>query len=455
MIVDKNGNISYFYKNENKYNYLTKYNFISNNTSETETNTLNQNKRNDKKIFKQNQQIQIVKEINQTIQPQPYISQKNISRGYIQNFPFGSNYFVNYFPQIIPLDVFAGYLHKPITRSEFLKSQKNDENNTRVNSNKAAKLSLSESSKDQLINADKSFLSTKNINFNHFISNRVSEKILFSYGDSHHKYNKCLEEIYFKIPPDFLSKHEITPSKRTKMVDWMVEVLSIYEAHDETFFLAVTLMDLFLWKADKTYKDENVYLIGIISMFIATKFEERYPITLRQLMGNIGKNHFNKREIKLAEINLFNIIHQYNLVSTSIYEFVSNYFCDFFWNNKKLFCEKEDLQIFKNIKITACYLSKLIVHYEYFYNENNQNKALGCIIASINLVNDYLKDKFNGKIKDFFLNWVITILNLEGIEKDFMISFSDKILNTYREYQNSDYINKNLNRFFPLPYLKD
>lgn len=45
---------------------------------------------------------------------------------------------------------------------------------------------------------------------------------------------------------NFLSKHDITPHLRSKMVDWMIEVLSSYKMNEDSFFRATKIMDSFL-----------------------------------------------------------------------------------------------------------------------------------------------------------------------------------------------------------------
>lgn len=40
-----------------------------------------------------------------------------------------------------------------------------------------------------------------------------------------------------------LAGHEITGVYRAKMVDWMVEVMTAFKCAEQTFFLAITLMD--------------------------------------------------------------------------------------------------------------------------------------------------------------------------------------------------------------------
>lgn len=48
-----------------------------------------------------------------------------------------------------------------------------------------------------------------------------------------------------------LKKHKITPSLRAEMVNWMIEALSTFQCSDQTFFKAVTILDLYFLN---TYK---------------------------------------------------------------------------------------------------------------------------------------------------------------------------------------------------------
>lgn len=41
-------------------------------------------------------------------------------------------------------------------------------------------------------------------------------------------------------------RHKITPALRARMVDWMIEVLTNFKCDDQTFFLAVSLLDRYL-----------------------------------------------------------------------------------------------------------------------------------------------------------------------------------------------------------------
>ena len=292
------------------------------------------------------------------------------------------------------------------------------------------------------------------ININKLVKKRESDNLLLKCGETSYKYNKYLEESVFKIPSNFLNKQKINPFIRTKMIDWMIEVLSVFDSTEETFFLSVNIFDLFLWKTQSIFKNENVHLIGVASMFIASKFQEIYPITLKQFVHKIGHDQFKATEIKKMECKILKDIKPECLVSTSIYDFSKTYFYDFYYNNKNLITSEEDGIIYKYLKYTSVYLNKLVLHYEFFYQENCSIKAIGCIVASIKIVSDYLNEKFPQKTKGIYNDWMLFLIEQGGFNKQKVELLANKIFTAYQHYQKSKSIAKNLNRFSPLPFVK-
>lgn len=88
------------------------------------------------------------------------------------------------------------------------------------------------------------------------------------------------------------------------MIDWMIEVFGNYEniCTDFTFFRAVTLMDHYLKVTTSHHKDNDLHLIGIACMFISTKLEDIYHITLRDFVTRVSHNKFSAFQIKSAEL---------------------------------------------------------------------------------------------------------------------------------------------------------
>ena len=294
-------------------------------------------------------------------------------------------------------------------------------------------------------------LNSSNINL--FINKRESDYLLLKYGEDSYFFNKTLEKTIFKIPDTILQNHKITSNIRTKMVDWMIEVLSVFECVDETFFLSVNIMDIFYQKTKKVFHNEDVHLIGITSMFISCKFQEIYPLSIKNFVTKIGHDMFSKNDIKNMENQILSEIGIEVLVSTSVYDFLKTYFYDFFYNNNALIKKNCDLNIYNEIKLVAKYLSKLVVHYEYFYLYEDSMKAIGCIVTAIKMVGFYLKDKLSKNERNIYNQWILFLLNQDNIDKEKMESLINKIYIAFNHYQKSKSIARNLNRFMKLPFL--
>lgn len=72
---------------------------------------------------------------------------------------------------------------------------------------------------------------------------------------------------------DALKSHLITSQLRAKMVDWMIEVLSSYKMSEEAFFRSCKYMDLFFKRTTKKLEVSDLHLVGVASMFMASKYE--------------------------------------------------------------------------------------------------------------------------------------------------------------------------------------
>ena len=97
----------------------------------------------------------------------------------------------------------------------------------------------------------------------------------------------------------------------------------------------------------------------------------------------------------------------------------------------------------------------MILHYEIFYQEKCSLKAIGCIVTSMKILADCLKDKFSQKTRGIYNDWMLFLIEQGGFNKKKVESLANTIYNAYLHYQKSKSISKNLNRFSPLPYVKN
>jgi hypothetical protein len=93
-------------------------------------------------------------------------------------------------------------------------------------------------------------LSQSSSEFNATLSprSRLMRELVTDYGVSIDSYLRKIEKDS-QLNSDHLKNHDLKASFRARMIDWMVEVLNIAFSNicgDQTFFLAVSLMDRYI-----------------------------------------------------------------------------------------------------------------------------------------------------------------------------------------------------------------
>lgn len=170
---------------------------------------------------------------------------------------------------------------------------------------------------------------------------------MLEYGDS--ILNDLLEKEEIISTP--LEKHEITPRMRMKMVDWMIEVFSNVKTNETTFFMAVNIMDRYFKFTTISHKPEDLHLIGLVCIFISSKFCDIYPIKLRALCEKIAHNKYKSEEILQMEDTIMKCLN-YDILKPTTFDFMNFYFEDLFYFFENNFNIKN--------KILSEYLKSLI-----------------------------------------------------------------------------------------------
>ena len=261
-----------------------------------------------------------------------------------------------------------------------------------------------------------------------------------------------------------LEKHTITPQMRLKMVDWMVEIFTIIQTNDITFFTAVNIMDKYFHKSDVSYKPSDLHLIGICSIFISSKFCDINPIRLKFLIEKIGHNKFQKEEIIKMEERILNTL-QYDILKPTIFDFTTFFFEDlfFFYENNfniknktmqnylKEYIENNstfiDLALRKYnfgkydtiskftdnlrnfLKCILIYLLKMCCQDYEIMNEKKGLISAACIIVSLKICEQINKDKY---LDEFFVER-LQYLSRENIYN--IMELSSKILFRAQNYE--------------------
>ena len=135
--------------------------------------------------------------------------------------------------------------------------------------------------------------------------------------------NSLLEDE--EVNENYLSYHKITERMRTRMVDWIIVVLSNYHCDESAFFEAVNLMDRYFKVCEikkRCLLPEELHLIGVTSMFIASKYQDIYPLRLRIIHEKIAHRKLSCEEIKNKEEEITKLLN-YSIGIPTMWDFIN------------------------------------------------------------------------------------------------------------------------------------
>lgn len=246
---------------------------------------------------------------------------------------------------------------------------------------------------------------------------------------------------------NFLSNHNITEKMRTRMIDWMIEVLSNYHCEENTFFEAVNIMDRYFRLAKKKLQPEELHLIGVTSMFMASKYHDIYPLRIKTVQEKIAHSKLSSEEIRGKEEEIEKLLN-YSIGKPSIWDFINCFIeeifiCDLnkhFVTNETLlnnYYINENQQNFLNkeifntlytknminlLKYVCIYLGKMNYH-----NYNLSQKKPSLLAASVIFVAIKICEQINKEeyINDYLTN---SLMELTGQNENDIIILAQKIL---------------------------
>ena len=241
------------------------------------------------------------------------------------------------------------------------------------------------------------------------------------------------------IIENFLEYHKITPRMRTRMADWMIEVLSNYNCDDLTYFESINLMDRYFKECEyhkKILIPEDLHLIGVTSMFIASKYHDIRPLRLKTVQDKIAHGKLTCEEIKNKEDEISRFLN-YSFGLPTMWDFITIFIEEIFYvkynshqiQNKILldnyykeniddddeFEDDKNLEKLINklytknmlylLKTVCIYLAKMNCH-DYNLMQNKQSLlAASTIFVAMKIcekINDeeYINEYFNNKLSN-------------------------------------------------------
>ena len=96
-------------------------------------------------------------------------------------------------------------------------------------------------------------------------------------------------------------QQDITEKMLCILFDWLVDVHKKYKLRPETLFLSRHLVDGYL--RNNFIHQNQLQLVGITALFIASKYEEIYPPLLKDFV-KITDNAYSREEILSMEATI-------------------------------------------------------------------------------------------------------------------------------------------------------
>ena len=153
-------------------------------------------------------------------------------------------------------------------------------------------------------------------------ANREDVNVCGEYAREIHAYLKQLEAVH-PIRDDFLHNCNITSKMRSLLIDWLVSVQIQFELHQETLFLTIGILDRYLQKEGKNTHRDQLQLVGVTSMLIASKIEEIYIPAIDDFVYSTD-NAYNDTEIKEMELTIMQTLN-FHLISPISLSFLRRY----------------------------------------------------------------------------------------------------------------------------------
>lgn len=194
--------------------------------------------------------------------------------------------------------------------------------------------------------SQKSENSLNNLNYNN--------NNLFSLFNNPQKVADYIDDIYFHLRSSeklfspqisyMKNQRDINEKMRGILIDWLVDVHLRFKLVPETLFLTTTLIDRYLEKVE--INRNKLQLIGVTSLFIASKYEEIYPPELKDFV-DITDKAYSKEDILKTEYEILRTL-DFNITTPSSLRLLEVYLelLQIKLDNQQLFFAKYLLELF-------------------------------------------------------------------------------------------------------------
>lgn len=269
--------------------------------------------------------------------------------------------------------------------------------------------------------------------------NLISDDMLQKYGPY---FSKTFDRKSVEVPPDgFLKRHKFKPSMRRRFVDWMIEVFHKLDADENTFFAAVKILDLFLWKYNSQLTEKTFYEAGVTCIYIASKTYDFYPISMKDLIRKVSHNSLDEKSIKKMEGIILTAIN-FDIMSPGPSEFIQFLLYDLYMSNKGLISKYRLRKIIDIVENCAIWIAKMCYHFEHYSTKSPNHLAVACLFVGYEMAKD--NKELNKNEKTFFLEWLKFLFNKIGDNDDgkkYIDKLYQDIYDTFTKFKKMGYNN--------------
>lgn len=183
-----------------------------------------------------------------------------------------------------------------------------------------------------------------------------------------------------------IRRHQVTKEYRTKMADWMVEVCTSFKCSKRTYFLSQQIFDHYLAKIATTGKvlvNKEVHPIGCTAMYLASKYEDIYPLHSKVVTEKIAHKAISVADLQSRELHFLDLF-RYDIDFVSHWDFWQTYSDKFRFALKNR--NKRNDRMMKLLTDTALLLVKMAVQNNDFCQYSQSIIVLSCFYAATSLL---------------------------------------------------------------------
>jgi len=181
-------------------------------------------------------------------------------------------------------------------------------------------------------------------------------------------------------------------------------------------------MDLFIEKSKNPQEISDLHLLGVTCMFMASKYEEIYPLRLSVVYEKIAHKKISPEQIKQKEMEVFSTL-EYKMTNVTPYEFIMNTI--FQLNLKEIMAPK----LYDYLLKVCTYLSKANMHdYELVSQQSYSELAAATLFVAFKII-EQLDKTFP------FTQMLAKIKEILQVEEDIVYDCATRVLSVAKNFE--------------------